>query len=225
VAFVIRMVDASCTASPSENLNADKWWTKMRRSLIGALASGLLTICMSAQRYYPVGALSSDTKMDTIRSDWYSQELRFLHEPSLWRESRRPKKTVYRFLWLRAFHPPICVCLAIHSDSASITFKEGAFHGAGEPGRLLRTRTTRVSREQVNAFLKRVAEVHFWSIPSPNRDLGGPDGSEWILEGANRGAYKVVTAYTAPNNNPVRVLGLMLLFDLAHVRIPSNSIY
>ena len=197
----------------------------MQKSLIGLLASALLTTCISAQQYFPVGALSSDTKMDTIRSDWYSQELKFLHEPSLWPESRRAHETMYRFLWLRAFNAPICVCLIIHSDSASIIFKEGAFHGAGEPGRLLRIRTTPVSREQLDAFLKRVTEVHFWSIPSPNSDLGGPDGSEWILEGANRGAYKVVTAYAAPNNSPVRVLGLMLLFDLAHVRIPSNLIY
>ena len=163
--------------------------------------------------------------MDEISSDWYSQELRFLHEPPLWRESRRPNETVYRFLWLRAFHAPVCVCLNIHSDAASITFKESRFHGAGEPGKLLRTKTTPVSREQVHAFLKKVAAVHFWSIPSPNSDLGGADGSEWILEGANLEAYKVVTAYTAPSNNPVRVLGLMLLFDLAHVRIPPHAIY
>ena len=163
--------------------------------------------------------------MDEISSDWYSQELRFLHEPPLWRESRRPDETVYRFLWLRAFHAPVCVCLNIHSGSASITFKQGKFHGAGKPGKLLRTNTTPVSREQVDAFLKKVAAVRFWSIPSPQSDLGGADGSEWILESTNLGAYKVVTVYTAPNNHPVRVLGLMLLFDLAHVRIPSNLIY
>jgi hypothetical protein len=105
----------------------------MRRSLIGVLASGLLATCISAQRYYPVGALSSDTKMDTIRSDWYSRELEFLHEPSLWRESRRPEETVYRFLWLRAFHPPICVCLAIDSGSASITSKRVRFTARENP--------------------------------------------------------------------------------------------
>jgi hypothetical protein len=206
----------------SECLNR---YTRMRKSLIGFLASALLANCISAQQYFPVGALSSDTKMDKIRSDWYSEELGFLHEPSLWRESRRHDETVYRFLWLRAFHAPVCVRLAIHSGPASITFKEGKFHGAGEPGKLLRTRTTLASREQVDAFFKRVAEVHFWSIPSPNSDLGGPDGSEWILESTGLGAYKVVTAYIAPNNSPVRVLGLMLLFDFAHVRIPSNQIY
>jgi hypothetical protein len=197
----------------------------MLKSLIGFLASTLMATCISAQQYFPPGALSLDAKMDTIRSDWYSQELRFLHEPSLWRDSRRSGDTAYRFLWLRAFHAPVCVCFTIHSGSASLIFKKGALHGAGEPGRLLRTRTIALSREQVDAFLKRVAEVHFWNIPSPNGDLRGPDGSEWILEGVNLGAYKVVTVYTAPSNNPVRVLGLMLLSDLAHVRIPSNSIY
>lgn len=197
----------------------------MQKSLIVFLASTLMATCISAQQYFPHGALSSDTKMDRIRYDWYSQELRWLHEPSLWQHIQGSDETVYRFLWLRAFHAPACVSLTIHSGSASITFKEGAFHGAAQPGRLLRTRTSAVSREQVKAFLKRVAEVHFWRIPSPDSDLGGPDGSEWILEGTKLGAYKVVTVYMAPRNNPVRVLGLMLLSDLAHVRIPSDSIY
>lgn len=162
--------------------------------------------------------------MDEFRSEWYSQELSSLGEPSLLGESRS-HNVVYRFLWLRAFHGPVCVCLKIHDNSGSITFKEGRFHGAGEPGGLLRSRTTAVSREQVEAFLKRVAEFQFWSIPSPNSDLGGPDGSEWILEGASLGAYKVVTVYTPPNGNPVRVLGMMLLSDLAHIRIPPHAIY
>lgn len=198
---------------------------EMQKLLIVFLASTLMATCISAQQYFPQGALSSDTKMDSIRSDWYSQELRWLHERPLWRNGQRSNETVYRFLWLGAFHPPISVCLTVHGGSASVAFKEGAFHGAGEPGRLLRSMTSAASREQVDAFLKRVADVRFWSIPSPNNDLGGPDGSEWILEGAKPGIYKVVTVYMAPTNNPVRVLGLMLLSDLAHVRIPLDSIY
>lgn len=197
----------------------------MQKSFIALLAGPVLAARIFAQQYFPVGALSSDTKMAEIRSDWYSQELRFLHEPPLWRESHRPDEVVYRFLWLRAFHAPISVRLEIHGGNSSVTVKEGKFHGAAESGKLLRTTTTLISRDQVGLFLNKVAEVNFWSIPSPNSDLGGPDGSEWILEGANSTAYKIVTVYTAPNGNPVRVLGLMLLFDLAHAHIPSNSIY
>lgn len=197
----------------------------MLRFLVGLLSGALLAACMSAQQFFPIGALSSDKKMDQIRSDWYSEELKFLHEPSVWQESRRSHDTVYRFVWLRAFHPPLCVRLDLRSHPASIISKEGQFHGAVEQGKLLRAKTSLVSQNQVDAFLREVAEVHFWSIPSPNGDLGGPDGSEWILEAADHGTYKVLVAYMAPISNPVRVLGLTLLFDLAHVHVPANSIY
>lgn len=180
---------------------------------------------MSAQRFFPVGALSTDRKMDEIRSDWYSEELTVLHEPSLWQESHRSHDTVYRFLWLRAFHPPLCVRLNIGSHMTSVTSKEGRFHGAAEPGKLLRTRTSLVPQSQVDTFLRDVADDHFWTTPSPNSDLGGPDGSEWILEAAEHGTYKVLVAYSASGGNPVRLLGFKLLFDIAHVRVPANSIY
>jgi hypothetical protein len=180
---------------------------------------------MSAQQFFPVGALSSDRKIDEIRADLYSEELKVLHEPSVWQESRRSHDTVYRFVWLRAFHSPLCVRLEIRSDTASITSKEGQFHGAAHRGRLLRTKTSLVPRSQVDKFLRDVAEDHFWTSPSPNSDLGGPDGSEWILEAADHGHYKVLVAYMASGSNPVRVLGFKLLFDIAHVRVPANSIY
>jgi hypothetical protein len=141
----------------------------MQNRLIGLLVSVLPATSISAQRAFPNGALSSNERWDEIRSDWYSEELRVLQEPSLWREARRADETVYRFLWLRAFHAPLCVCLRIHGGSAAITFKEGKYHGAGETGKLLQTRTTPVSQERVAAFLKKVVEVHFWSIPSPNK--------------------------------------------------------
>ena len=163
--------------------------------------------------------------MDEIRSDLYSEELKIFHEPSVWQESRRPHNAVYRFLWLRAFHPPLCVRLDLRSDSALITSKEGQFHGAAEQGKLLRTKTSLVLQSQVDGFLRKVAEVHFWTTLSPNSDLGGPDGSEWIMEATDHGTYKVLVAHMAPNNNPVRVLGLTLLLDLARPRVPTNSIY
>lgn len=189
------------------------------------LSLALLAGYMSAEQFFPVGALSTDRKMDEIRSDWYSEELKALHEPSVWQVSHRSHDAVYRFLWLRAFHPPLCVRLDIGDHTASITFKEGRFHGAGEPGKLLRTKTSLVPQSQVHAFLRDVAEDHFWTIPSPNSDLGGADGSEWILEGAEHGTYKVLVAYVASGHNPVRLLGLKLLFDIARVRMPANSIY
>jgi hypothetical protein len=98
------------------------------------------------------------------------------------------------FFWLRAFHPPLCVRLDIRSDTASITSKEGQFHGAAHRGKLLRTKTSLLPQSQVDRFLRDVAEDHFWTITSPNKDLGGPDGSEWILKAADHGTYKVLVS-------------------------------
>lgn len=199
--------------------------TTVRKSIIALTVSALLCVCTRAQQYFPAGTLSSDQKMEEFSSDWYSQELESLHEPVLYPHSKHPDELVYRFLWLRSFHPPLCARLDIYNGFALLTFKEGKFHDVVQPGGLSRARTIRISRDRAGTFLKKVADAAFWNMPSPNGELGGPDGSEWILEGVTPVAYKVVTVYTPANNNPVRKLGLALLLDIAHAQVPSNAIY
>ena len=165
----------------------------------------ILLTCMTAvgamlQGYFPSGALSAVTKMDGIKAEWYSQELATLHEPSLWQSSRKQRDAeAYRFLWLRSFDAPICVRITINRDgTALLTSKEGTIHGGTERGKLARLEMKLLSAEQVKAFLRLVGSVNFWTIHTPTRDMGGVDGSQWIMEGEKQGTYKVVDVWSAP---------------------------
>jgi len=176
---------------------------------------------------FPAGAICTDKKMDGIKNEWYSQELSTLREPSVWRISReRPDAEIYRFLWLRSFHAPISVRLTISKDGTALLIsKEGTFHGATESGKLARVRQKVMTREQVKKFLDAVQTVHFWSIRTPSSDPDGTDGAQWVVEGVRQGQYKIVDVFCAPANDPIRSLGMMLVFDLAGIKVPPNSIY
>jgi hypothetical protein len=178
-------------------------------------------------QYFPAGALAIDKKMDRFKAEWYSQELAVLGEPSVWKASReRSALEVYRFLWLRSFHAPICIRLTIENDgTGSLISKEGSVHGGTEFGKLTHAQKTVISKEQTKAFLDRVRAVEFWNLRSPSNDLGGADGSSWIIEGGRHGLYKVVDVWSAPVGDPVHSLGAMLTFDLAHTKVPPALIY
>jgi hypothetical protein len=180
-----------------------------------------------AQQFFPAGALSADSEMDRLRADWYSQELATLHEPSLFRDPRkRLGAEEYRFLWLRSFHAPICVRLTVSNDNGgTLIVKQGNVHGGTEAGKLMKVETKRLSREQVKPFLDRIKSVQFWKIRSPNHELGGVDGSQWIMGGVNHGNYKIVDVWSAPVTDPVHVLGAMLAFDFAQIHVPPELIY
>jgi hypothetical protein len=180
-----------------------------------------------SQEYFPAGTLSAVAKMDRIKAEWYSQELAALHEPSLWQSSREHHDTeAYRFLWLRSFDAPICVRVTLNRDeSGSLISKEGTVHGATERGKLTQAETKSLSREQVKSFLDLVGSVKFWDMRSPTSELGGVDGSQWIMEGEKQGTYKVVDVWSAPPTDPIHRIGAMLAFDFAKLQVPSQKIY
>lgn len=199
----------------------------MGKQSIYVLVIALTAMGAVVQEYFPPGALCAVAKMDRIKAEWYSQELAALHEPSLWQSSReRPDAEAYRFLWLRSFDPPICVRITVNGDgTGSLTSKEGNLHGGTERGKLSRVETKPLSSEQVKSFLDLVGSVKFWDIRSPIGNLGGVDGSQWIIEGERRGTYKIVDVWSASTTDPIHRLGTMLAFDFAKFQVPSQRIY
>jgi len=199
----------------------------MNRTCFSALPLFALFAAGQIVSDFPAGAICTDKKMDGIKNEWYSQELGSLREPSVWRISReRPNVDVYRFLWLRAFHLPISVRLTINEDeSAWLIWKEGTIHDATEFGKLSRVGQRPITRQQVRKFLDAVQTARFWNIRSPSSELGGPDGSEWIIEGVWHGQYKIVNVYSAPADNPIHWLGMMMVLDLAGIKVPPELIY
>ena len=78
---------------------------------------------------------------------------------------------------------------------------------------------------QVRQFLSRVEEAHFWTLPSRKDFLIGADGADWLLEASKDGRYQLIDAWSPPNGDPANVLGRLMLFDLANLKLSNQEVY
>jgi hypothetical protein len=210
-------------------------WCGLRLSPIIALLFFLLLAAVAQQTYFPKKAFGgSDARSDELLAGWFSHELKVLKEPSLLELAKDGHSESYRFLWLRTFHHPIAVRLDVKPDgTGNLTTKVGSGH-AGFPrtgGQVVENVSRSLTHEQTGAFLAKVDELRFWSVPSHIQgDQTGTDGSEWIIEGAKAGKYHVAARWSPdspppPNKRAVRELGLALAIELAQMNIPEDEIY
>jgi hypothetical protein len=192
----------------------------------------LLTICNAyGQQYFPPGILGKGHQHEELTNQWYSKHLMALREPSLWETSQLDLTAeAYRFLYLRSFHHPISVRLVVAQDkTATLVSRETNGNGGYEPGRLIRNRTTHLSKKQTEAFLTALNELSFWSLP-PLLEAEGKfiqlDGAQWILEGVNEGRYHLVDRWSPDRtNDPIRIIGTMLMIELAQFRLLYLDVY
>jgi len=176
-------------------------------------------------RYFPPRSLDDDSRSDEFRSHWYSAALKALDEPSLWELSKLQKGESYRFLWLRSFHHPVAVRIDVRSDGSSqLVTKMTSGAGGYEPGQLTKSTSIGLTKVQTDRFLNKLKKHAFWELEPQNRESGGCDGAEWIIEGVRDGSYRIVLRWS-PMNGPVRDLGLFMLKDLARLKVPADEIY
>jgi hypothetical protein len=182
---------------------------------------------LSAQQYFPSGVLGETQESHKFSVDWYSKHLTALQEPSLWELSKQDAKAhVYRFLWLRSFDHPVAIRLAVKPDGTGLlTTKMTSGQGGHEPGRLIRIRIARSSQQQTQWFLDRIEEANFWKLPS-REELGvALDGAQWIFEALKDGKYHIVDRWSPDVRTPARILGEIMLFDLAHMKLLYQDVY
>lgn len=205
----------------------------MRRILGFILSLGMVTA--EPLQMFPPGGLGHDADWHRFRSAQLSGCLRLFHEASIWQASRtHAQGAVYRFMWLRSFHPAISVRLDIAADGAAfLTTKvsNGCCDCAPPPAdtkqKPFRVKTTEkgISAAQVRQFLSRVEEVRFWTLPSRKDSLPAPDGADWVLEASNDGHYQLIDAWSPPTGDPANVLGRLMLFDLADLKLSNKEVY
>jgi hypothetical protein len=176
--------------------------------------------------YFPKGAFSSDTQEDKFVSNWYSNNLTALKEPSLFALRETQSLESYRFVWLRTFHHPVAIRLDLKADGTGIlTTKIASGAGGYNPGALVVKQTRLLASEEIQSVLKRVTESNFWSLSTTwAEDRRGEDGSEWIFEGVRKNQYHVVTKW-APKEGPIHQIGLLFLVTLARLDIPQKEFY
>ena len=195
----------------------------VRHLLFIPLSLALLTPAAFGQ-YFPKASLGNSAG-DQLKYEWYTAQLSALQEPSLFSMAADPAAEAYRFTWLRSFHHPIAVRLTPQPDGTGVlTVKSASGAGGFRPGVLSQNTSLPLTRKQTQRFLLRLQQLKFWSLPNPVNDQKGTDGSQWIMEGVNKGRYHVVDRWT-PRSGPVRELGEMLAFELAKLTIPKSEIY
>ena len=94
-------------------------WLSVRMLMV--ILAGVLVGPSGDQGFFPAGSLGSTPRVDQFRASEYTQCLRNFREESLWQMSRQGgAQEVYRFLWLRSFHPSICVRLMIAANGTGV---------------------------------------------------------------------------------------------------------
>jgi hypothetical protein len=198
---------------------------ELMRPFLLLIALCLLGAATPAQvRYFPNGVFSADHRSDEFTLKWYSGQLVALREPSLWELSKTQQAQSYRFLWLRTFHHPIAIRVDVNADGTSqLTTKMTSGAGGYAPGKLIKDVTVTLRKERTDWFLGKIDAYRFWKLPSVE-ERGGNDGAQWIIEGIKDRAYHVVDRWT-PRDGDVRALGLIMINDLAKLKITPAEVY
>jgi hypothetical protein len=179
------------------------------------------TLCAGPfpSRYFPEGALGENPRSDRFVAEWYSKQLSAMGEPSLHCVSRYP---VYRFLWLRTFHHPIAVRVEKRQDGMHVFAVELDGAGGYEPGSESRRIERVLSAREEEVFNEAVASVRIFSAPD-KRELGGADGSQWIVEARDGARYQIHDVWT-PERGRIHQLGIVFI-ALTGWSIPKNEMY
>lgn len=192
-----------------------------RACLLGVLATACAwSAPASAEPYFRPGTFGTTPDDHDFAASWYSTHLRALREPSLVAQARDSKAHTYRFLWLRAFDPPIALRLDVSADgTGTLTVKATSGNGGYQPGTLVTSWRRVIPRTEVGRFLSLLATARYWELPTSLDPLQTqPDGSitittdgaHWILEAVRSGRHHVVDRHN-PERGAYREAALWLL--------------
>lgn len=166
-----------------------------------------------------------ESKLSNVLKRRYYFHLSAMGEKSFSTLSK--KDTVYRFLWVRSFHHPICVSIQIlnHGNGGAVLHAvelEGGDMYNAPKGRQLRNFSVRYFPKLAKELIEKINTTGFWTLPLnddvPNHVVD--DGAQWVLEGWDNGKYRLVRR-TSPREGKFRELCVSFLL-LAHL-YPSNQ--
>jgi hypothetical protein len=161
--------------------------------------------------------------------DRYTKYLTALREPSLSELAQKdPGAEVYRFLYLRTFDNPIAIRLIVTPAGGRLISKKTSGMGGFEPGHLILSRESKLTKESTEWFLEDLKGVDFWNIPAIKNPEGNTvilDGAQWIIEGVKQGRYHFIDRTSPEGIDPAHNLGVALLINLARFRLLYQQVY
>lgn len=176
--------------------------------------------------YFPAGIFGPhESELNWIRK-FYSSSLAAMQEPSLFPLKGKSVET-YRFLWLRAFHPPVAVRLWKTGNQSYVSTKQLSGVGVPRNGEAIFPKTLAVNEthsiadEEWARFQELLKKAEFWSLPTSDETLIGLDGSGWLLEGLKQDQYHMVHRQS-PEQGAYREVCIYLL-RVSRVKIDESK--
>jgi hypothetical protein len=155
--------------------------------------------------YFPDFSFSNDEKIHEFSESWYSSHLKIMGECSLHNIPISDGNVIYRFLWLRTFHNPICFKLTKGIDTIELKLIVLSGFGGYDPGEVKEFITKSITESQYNKIESIIEELNFWNLSSFEETIG-TDGAEWILEGRVNKNYHVIERWCGGNNEKFSTL-------------------
>lgn len=174
----------------------------------------------------------------------YSSVLYNFRLPILYNEAA--PQTIYRLLWLRSFHQPVCFSIKEYKGRYYLNAREldyrppfynvlnGWVNAEGE--RISDTvqkadrfavitfdATRALAESQWNDVEKYLSGIDFWNSPmnDPN-DGPNADGSTWVIEGRQNNRYHFIERYNAAGT--LMDFGKYLI-ETSGINIPADAVY
>jgi len=169
----------------------------------------------NSTKYFP-------DQINDFRQSWYGKQTSAMGEARIFNLAKPDGRLIFRFIWLRTFHHPMCVRLEHGKNGRTVLYGK-EINGAGgyEPGILITDRKIELTAQLYEAFKEKLASVNFAQMATEEKDLEGKDGAQWIFELNDNGRYHVVDRW-CPDGS-IRELGLWLL-EAARLK-PKEHVY
>lgn len=196
--------------------------------------------------YFPVVLNDTSARRDeyfrNFKQKWYSTTLYSFKEPILFRKT--DMETIYRFLWLRSFHRPVCFTIrksgAHYFLNGKMLDRQPSFYPVviernDENGKAMidtlergerlafieKDTVVELSTVSFDKIEKYLAAFDFWNSAFVVED-GNTDGANWILEGRKNGRYHF-TDTRRPNKEFEELC--RYLIKLSGLEIKEDEIY
>ena len=168
-------------------------------------------------------------KTQATNNKYYAEQLQALKETPIGDLRSDGVAQSYRFLWLRTFHHPVVVRVDVLSDGTGrVRVKETGGQGGYKPGKLIKDDTRRLSKQEAQWFVDRMQESGFWELPPEEKENEKEivlDGAFWVVEGKSGQQYHVVEKYAPGCGDRVRSIGLIMLLDMARLKLLYTDVY
>ncbi len=138
--------------------------------------------------YFPRGLLSRNPQLDASMHSAFAEYLAQMNEPPLMNSS---DNEVYRFTWLRSFHPKVVVRVWSDRGVRMLTIKELISDNENRVARMSVDETRRLTADEWTQFAQLFDQACVWTLPSAPEVIAN-DGAWWVFEATSPGHYQVI---------------------------------